>query len=97
MPLNRTIDFRGVKTVASKTTGKEKLRYTVVLAVFADGSKLPPMIIFKGLKRIPKVQFPAGVVVHVSKGGSMKQHFFFSGLKMSGDAEKTQYFVLLHF
>lgn len=81
MPANRTIDFRGVKTVASKTTGKEKLRYTVVLAAFADGSKLPPMIIFKGLKRIPKVQFPAGVVVQVSKGGSMTTELLLFWLK----------------
>lgn len=43
-------DFRGVKTVQAKTTWKEKLRYTVVLAAMADGTKLPSMIVFKGLK-----------------------------------------------
>ena len=26
MPSNRTVDFKGVKTVLSKTTGHEKLR-----------------------------------------------------------------------
>ena len=31
MPSNKTIDFMGVKTVTMKTTGQEKLRYTVVL------------------------------------------------------------------
>ena len=71
MPSNRSIDFRGVKTVLSKTTGKEKMRYTVVLAALADESKLTPMLIFRGLKNVPKVQFPSGVVVQVSKGGSM--------------------------
>lgn len=71
MPSNRSIDFRGVKTVLSKTTGKEKMRYTVALATLADGSKLPPMLIFRGLKNVPKVQFPSGVVVQVSKDGSM--------------------------
>ena len=29
------------------------------------------MLIFCGLKNVPKVQFPSGVVVQVSKGGSM--------------------------
>ena len=70
-PRKRTVDFRGIKTVLSKTTGKEKLRYTVVLAALANGTKLPPMIIFKGLKKVPKGTFPKDVVIEVAKGGSM--------------------------
>ena len=31
MPSNKTIDFKGMKIVTMKTTGREKLRYTVVL------------------------------------------------------------------
>ena len=38
MPSKRTIDFRGFKTVPSKTTGKQKLRYTVVLCAMANGT-----------------------------------------------------------
>ena len=71
MPSKRTIDFRGVKTVPSKTTGKQKLRYTVVLCAMANGTKLPPIIIFKGLKKIPRGPFPKDIVVTVAKGGSM--------------------------
>lgn len=48
---SRTCDFRGVK---SKTAGKEKLPYTVVLSAMADGSKLPALIIFKNLAKVPK-------------------------------------------
>ena len=50
LPSSRSYDFRGVKYVPAKTTGKEKLRYTVVLAAMADGKKLPTMVIFKVLK-----------------------------------------------
>jgi hypothetical protein len=73
---NRTIDFRGVKAVLSKTTGKKKLRYTVVLSALADGTKLSPMIIFKELKNVPKVEFPRDVSVEVGKGGSMTTYLF---------------------
>ena len=38
----------GQKEIGVKTGGKEKLRITAVLAVRADGSKLPPLLISKG-------------------------------------------------
>lgn len=38
----------GDKEIAVKTGGKEKMRITSVLTVFADGSKLQPLLIFKG-------------------------------------------------
>lgn len=71
VPRQKTYDFKGVKSVLCKTTGKEKLRYTVVLSAMADGTKLKPMIIFKGLKNVPKADFPKDVVVTVSMKGSM--------------------------
>ena len=43
-----TVDERGTKTVAVRTGGKEKERVMAVLTCFADGSKLPPIIIFRG-------------------------------------------------
>ena len=70
LPSTSTIDFKGVRNVHVKTTGHEKLRYTVVLTQAADGSKLPPMVIFK-LKNVPKESFPPGIVVAASPGGSM--------------------------
>ena len=39
--------------MAVRTEGKEKERVTAVLTCFADGTKLPPIIIFRG-KRNPK-------------------------------------------
>jgi hypothetical protein len=71
LPNSKSYDFRGVKTVKAKTTGHEKLRYTVVLSAMGDGQKLKPMIIFKNLKNIPKGNFPKDVNIQVAKGGSM--------------------------
>lgn len=48
MVVNRTITKKGEKTVRIRTGGKEKDRVTVVLAITADGSLLPPVVIFKG-------------------------------------------------
>ena len=46
-----TIDKTGKKSITLKTTGHEKARVSVCLAAKADGTKLKPMVIFKGAKR----------------------------------------------
>lgn len=46
-----TVNKSGIKTVTLKTTGHEKSRISVVLAAQADGTKLKPMVAFKGAKR----------------------------------------------
>ena len=46
-----TVDKRGAKSVALKTTGHEKSHLTVILAAKADGTKLKPYIVFKGAVR----------------------------------------------
>ena len=46
-----TVDVVGAKTVTMKTTGHGKCRLSVCLSVKACGSKLPPMMVFKGAKR----------------------------------------------
>ena len=71
LPSTATIDMEGVKTVKAKTTGHEKLRFTVVLTALSSGRKLRPMIIFKNLKNVPKGNFPRNCFVTVAKGGSM--------------------------
>lgn len=48
MVSNTTLDIRGAKEVLVQTTGQEKQRVTVVLTVTAAGTKLKPMVIFKG-------------------------------------------------
>jgi hypothetical protein len=40
MPPNYTLEDKGIKEVLLKTTGREKLRLTVMLAATADGRKL---------------------------------------------------------
>ena len=72
MPPNRTVNSKGSKTVLIKTTGHEKTRFTVVLACMAHGTKLKPMVVFKR-KTMPKLKFPAGVVVHVHPKGWMDE------------------------
>ena len=53
MPLNRTVDAIGNKTILVKTSGHEKDHFTVVLACLAYGAKLKPMVILKQ-KTMPK-------------------------------------------
>ena len=53
-----THTIHGSKDVLQKTTGHDKTRFTVVLAISATGAKLPPMLIFKNLKKVPAL--PAG-------------------------------------
>ena len=86
LPANSTIDFKGLKSIQVKTTGYEKLRYTVLLTAGVikeenntyRGFRLPPLVIFKNLKKPPSGNFPSGMVVLGSKGGSMKQEFMLS-------------------
>lgn len=61
MPGASTLDSVGSKTVSVKTTGHEKSRITVMLSAMADGTKLPPMVLLKGVRR-PK-EIPSGIQV----------------------------------
>ena len=72
MPSARTVSEKGEKIILVKTTGNEKYRFTVVLACMADGTRLKPMIVFKR-KTIPKVIFPAGLVIHAHPKGWMDE------------------------
>ena len=45
LPSSRSLKYTGSQTV--KTCGAEKCSFTVTLAVAADGTKLPPKMIFK--------------------------------------------------
>lgn len=47
VPSNRSVDVKGIKTVAIKTSGHEKTHYIAVLSCCADCTKLPSMLIFK--------------------------------------------------
>ena len=72
LPNNTTIDNCGANTVSIRTCGHEKSCFTVVLTCLADGTKLPPVIIFK-LVNVPRQVFPAGVYVRTNPKGWMNE------------------------
>ena len=72
LPSNTTIDELEARSVSIRTTGHEKTNFTVVLTCMADGTKLPPLIIFK-FKNIPRGNFPPEVIVRANKTGWMKE------------------------
>ncbi|GBB86780.1 hypothetical protein RclHR1_01320015 [Rhizophagus clarus] len=59
---NMTINNKGDKTVHICTTGNDKNWFTVVLTCSADGSKYPPICIFKGKQLSCKEVIPKGVI-----------------------------------
>ena len=66
------ITRRGERSVPLRTIGHEKGRLTVVLSAMADGKKLKPYVVFKGVRAIPEMN-TNGVVVALSKNGSMNE------------------------
>ena len=65
MPPSKTIAKKGSKTVFIRSQNQEKVRISVLLTIAADGTKLPPFVIFKdkkhgkneeNLKKLPMVQ-----------------------------------------
>lgn len=72
IPLGRTVNQKGERTINIKTTGHEKSHFTVVLACCASGKKLTPMVIFKR-KTLPRETFPPNVVIDVNVKGWMNE------------------------
>ena len=102
IPRSKTFDFRGVSTVKLKTTGHEKLRFTVALMAgvqrTSDGYKavrLPPLLIFKNLKKSPSGKYPPGMTVLGSIGGSMRTEFMLESYPK--DFQAPSRWVLQHF
>lgn len=71
MTYNNTLHYKGEKTVEGITTGNTKRRFSVVLCYSMNGNFVKTMIIFKGLKKVPKINVPSNIFLAVSKGGSM--------------------------
>jgi hypothetical protein len=76
----KTVSVKGSKTVAARTAQGGEQRVTVALSVLADGSKLPPLIVFQGtpeangrttiqteINNWASNGYPAGVVYAVQK------------------------------
>ena len=70
IPSNKTADVKCAKIIMIKTSGNEKTCYTVVLVCCADGTKLPPLLIFTR-KTLPKDVIPHGIYVRVHSKGWM--------------------------
>ena len=73
MPGDTTVTRSGERTVSIRTTGHDKGRFTVTLAAMADGRKLKPFVVFKGVRIIPELNCVPGVVVALSQNGWMNQ------------------------
>ena len=58
------MDSVGLKSFIIRTTDHDKTHFTAVLGCMADGTKLPPMVIFK-LKTMSKEKFLVGVIIYV--------------------------------
>ena len=78
---NKTVDVKGAKKIMIKIHGHEKMRYTVVLGCCADGTKLPPLLIFQR-KMLPKDVIPQGIQVHVHSKGHMDGWMVGEGMKL---------------
>ena len=50
LPSSRSLKFTGSLTVPVTTCAAEKRSFTVVLSVAADGTKLSPKVVFKGVR-----------------------------------------------
>jgi hypothetical protein len=66
MPCNYTINFKGEKQVAIKTTGYKKLRVPAMLCITTKFNKLPPHIILNK-KAVPEENFCKDVILWPQK------------------------------
>ena len=73
LPLSRTLEFSGSRTIPVKSCGAKKRSFTVTLAVAADGSKLLPAVIFKGVHTPQDLAVPDSVHVSFHKKGWMDE------------------------
>ena len=71
MASDQTLHFKGDKNLDGVDTGHRKSRFTVTLCCCADGRMVKTLIIFAGLKNVPKLNLPSDVKVAVSMGGSV--------------------------
>ena len=66
LPNSTTIEQRDTKTVSILSTDHKRSNFTVVLGCLANGTKLPPVIIFK-LVNVPREEFPDGVIIRAKQ------------------------------
>lgn len=72
LPATRTLELTSNWTVPILLCSGDKQSFTVILAVKANGEKLPPKVIFKGVRQ-PRIQIPPRMQVLVPKKGWMDE------------------------
>ena len=72
LPATRMLEFTGNRTVPITTCGADKQSFTVALAVKANGEKLPPKVIFKGVRQL-RINVSPRMQVSVHKKGWMDE------------------------
>ncbi|XP_046880826.1 uncharacterized protein LOC124470774 [Hypomesus transpacificus] len=77
----QTVASVGEKSVKVTTTGLERTHFTAVLSCMADGTKLPPCIIFKRVT-MPREKFPPGCFVMCNKEGRVNKEVMSEWLKV---------------
>ena len=75
MPGETTVTRTGARSrsIPNRNTGHDKGRFTVVLAAMADGRKLKPFVVFKGVRPEAELMRVQGVVVASSRNGWMNE------------------------
>jgi len=76
LPATRTLEFTGSRTVPVLSCGADKRSFTVALTVKANGEKLPPKVIFKGVRQL-NINTPPRMQVSVHKKGWMDEKGMF--------------------
>ena len=76
-----TLEKVGTRTVSVKSTGHDKARLTVCLSAKANGTKLTPFIVFKGVRRDKQLDQVDGVVCVLSRNGWMSEDLTIMWLK----------------
>lgn len=69
MPGKSTLVIKGNKTISVMSTGHEKERVTVMLAAYADETKMSPFVLLPGVRPLPKTDIPSGIAVHMCGSG----------------------------
>ena len=76
LPATRTLEFTGSRKVPVLSCGADKRSFTVALTVKANGEKLPPKVIFKGVRQL-NINTPPRMQVSVHKKGWMDEKGMF--------------------
>ena len=71
---NRIVSRKGATSVEVLHTGNDKSRFTSVLSIAADGTRLPTYIILKKLLKIPNVKMSSNIVLNRSDTAFMDNH-----------------------